>query len=192
MLEQGTSEWFDATLSIPMVSDMARVVTHAQGTLAKHADGYIAQLLARLVTQEPERLGRHWMERGPAIEPEARDWYSHHFDRDVEQVGLVLNSGAGYSPDGLIGEDGCLAIQCPKHATHVLYLMAGALPDCYKPFVHGALVVSERAWCDFVSYCPPFEPLCVRVGRDEYTDKVANALADFLVRLSATRERLGL
>ena len=58
--------------------------------------------------------------------------------------------------------------------------------------VHGALVVSERAWCDFVSYCPPFEALCVRVGRDEYTDKVADALTDFLVRLNAMRERLGL
>ena len=32
----------------------------------------------------------------------------------------------------------------------------------------------------------------VRTGQGEYTDKVANALADFLVRLNATRERLGL
>ena len=103
----------------------------------------------------------------------------------------MLNSGVGYSPDGLIGDHGCLAIQCPKPATHVLYLMAGALPDCYEPLVHGALVVSERAWCDFVSYFPPFEPLCVRVERDEYADKVADALADFLVRLNAMRERLG-
>ena len=43
-----------------------------------------------------------------------------------------------------------------------------------------------------VSYCPRFEPRYVRVGRDKYTDKVANALADCLVRLNATRERLGL
>ena len=39
---------------------------------------------------------------------------------------------------------------------------------------------------------PPFEPLCVRVGRDEYTNFVANTLADLLVRLNATRGTLGL
>ena len=38
----------------------------------------------------------------------------------------------------------------------------------------------------------PSSTLCVRVGSDEYTDKVANALADFPVRLNATRERLAL
>ncbi len=70
MLEQGTSEWFDATLSIPMVSDMARVVTHAQGTLSKQADGYIAQLLAQRVMQQPEQHSRQWMERDPALESE--------------------------------------------------------------------------------------------------------------------------
>ncbi len=97
MFEKRTSEWFEATLGIPMVSDMARVVTHAQGTLSKQADGYIAHLLAHRVIQEPEQHIRQWMERGTALEPAARDWYSLNFDRDVEEVGLVLNSGAGYS-----------------------------------------------------------------------------------------------
>ena len=134
MFEQGTSEWFDATLGIPMVSGITRVVTHAPGTLSKQANGYIAQLLAYPVTQDRERLSRQWMEHGPALEPEVRDWYSHRFDQAIEQVGLVLNSGVGYSPDGLIGDHCSLAIQCPKPATHVLYLMAGALPDCYGAY----------------------------------------------------------
>ena len=82
MFEQRTSEWFEATLGIPTVSDMARVVTHAQGTLSKQADGYIAHLLAHRVSQELEQHSSQWLERGTALKPETRDWYSLNFDLD--------------------------------------------------------------------------------------------------------------
>jgi hypothetical protein len=36
---------------------------------------------------------------------------------------------AAASPDGLVNADGLLEIKCPKTATHLQYLMDGAVPS---------------------------------------------------------------
>ena len=70
-----------------------------------------------------------------------------------------------------------LEIKCPKPSTHVYWFLAGELPDKHRPQCHAALLLAERDWLDFVSYCPGFPALLLRVVPDDYTDKVAAALA---------------
>lgn len=177
--KQGSDEWFQARLGIPTVSEFSRFVTPKRGDLSAQATGYIADLIVETIDGPGEQIRSYWMDRGRLLEDEARSYYEFETDQTVEQVGLILNKGAGWSPDGLPGAGG-LEIKCPKPSTHVKWLLDGDVPDEHKPQAHGALVVGEKPWIDFLSYCPSYRPLLIRIKPDDYTVKVGNALTKFL------------
>ena len=190
--EQGTPEWYAVRLGIPTASEFGKIFTPKTMKLSASADGYIDRLIDEIVRPDAERgwgSNRH-TERGHALEPEARELYA--FMRDdarVRPVGFVLRDDgrAGCSPDSLVDDDGGLEIKSPDGPTHIGYLRAGVLPDEYKPQVHGSLVITKRAWWDFISYCPGYKPLIVRVTPDDYTKKLAECLDQFLDRLDAAK-----
>lgn len=187
-MEQRSPEWFEARRGIPTASSFSKIITPKTGNLSSQCDDLIAQLICELIDDLPEEepFSTVWMERGEYTEEEARDWYAFRFDKDVEQVGFILNDDrtAGASPDGVIRDDqfGLLEIKCPKPAVHVRYLMDAILPDQYRPQVHGALHISGADYLDFVSYCPGLKPMVIRVLPDEYTEKVGAALSKFHTR----------
>jgi len=189
-IPQGEPEWFQARLGIPTASAASKIITPKTGKLSSQVDAYIAELIAETVEAGDEQTRSYWMERGILYESEARDWYEFRTGQEVRQVGLVLNHGAGWSPDGLVGDDGAVEFKCPKGSTHVKYLMAGELPDEYRPQCHMGLWVGEREWMDFVSYHPAFNPFLIRVLRDDYTEKVGAALAEFVQRYEETKSRI--
>ena len=193
-MEQRSPEWFDARRGIPTASALSKVITPKTGKLSAQCDEYIGTLIADLVDCEIEEdsFSNAWMERGMFLEEEARDWYAFQNDVAVDQVGFIMNDDktAGVSPDGIVKDIGLLEIKCPKPAVHVKYLLNGGLPDLYKPQVHGALHISGAAWVDFISYCPGFASLVVRVLPDEYTEKVGVALQLFIDRLESAKEKI--
>ncbi len=188
-LEQGTDEWLEARRGIPTASSFSKIITPKTGVLSKTSDKYIAEIIAETVEPDNSFQGNQWTERGHELEPEARNWYEFQTGCDVRQVGMILldDLTAGVSPDGLIDDDGMLEIKCPKPSTHVEWLLNGGLPDEHKPQCHAALHIAQRKWLDFVSYCPKFKPLLVRVEPDEYTEKVGAALEAFKEKLSAAK-----
>ena len=190
--KQGTDEWLEARRGIPTASEFSKIITPRTGKLSASTDKYIAELIAETVEPDHDFQGNYWTERGLALEPEARAWYEFQTDNTVNEVGMVLldDRSAGVSPDGLINSDGMLEIKSPKPSTHVLWWLRGVLPDEHKPQCHAALQIAERQWLDFVSYCPRFRPLLVRITPDEYTVKVAAALAEFTERLDAAKSRI--
>ncbi len=181
-LEQGSPEWFEARSGIPTVSQFSRFVTPARGSYSAQARGYVADLIVETVEGPSEGMSSYYMERGIVLEEEARDWYAFDHDCMVQECGLILNDGVGWSPDGIPDDawKGGIEIKCPKPATHVKWLLEGALPDEHKPQCHGALIVGELEWLDFISYCPGYRPLLIRVTPDEYTEKVTTCLTRFL------------
>lgn len=179
-LEQGSQEWLEARLGIPTVSEFSRFITPAKGDFSTQCDGYVADLIVEKKEGITERFKSHWMEHGTLTEPDARLWYTFDTGSAVEECGLILNKGAGWSPDGLVAPGGAIEVKCPKSQTHVKWIMKGGLPNEHKPQCHGALVVGELEWVDFISYCEGYKPLIVRVYRDEYTVKVEAALKRFL------------
>lgn len=190
--EQGSDEWFTARRGIPTASEFSRIVTPKTGALSKSADAYIAELIAELVCfDDSAPFSNQWTERGQALEAEARNWYEFQHDISVQQVGLILRDDgmAAVSPDGLIGSHSGLEIKCPAPKTHVSWLMAGGLPDEHRPQVHANILLSEREQWEFLSYCPGFEPLVITVKRDDYTEKLSNALDTFIDKLLACHER---
>lgn len=171
--EQRSDEWYAARRGIPTASEFGNIITPKKREYAAAAETYINELIDEMIRPDAVRSfggNRHTL-RGESLEPEARDLYAFVHDVVPVQVGFILSDdGAmGCSPDSLIDPDGGLEVKCPDGPTHVKWLRAGVLPDEHKPQVHGCLIITGRAWWDFWSYCPPYEPLLVRTFRDDFT-----------------------
>lgn len=192
-IEQGSPEWYAARLGVPTASEFGSIITPKKGEYAAAADTYINQLIDELIRpQAAESFGgnRHTL-RGKELEPDAREYYAFEQDVVPQQVGFILNEAGtlGCSPDSLIGADGGLEIKCPDGPTHVKWVRAGGIPDEHKPQVHGSLIITGRAWWDFLSYCPGYEPLLVRVTPDGFTEKLQGHLDRFVREYHAARAK---
>lgn len=197
--EQLSLAWFEGRRGIPTASNFGRILTPKTMRLAAAADEYIAELIGEQLSSLPllDRPMSAAMQHGVECEPEARDYYCLTRGVEVRRVGLCLTDDGrfGCSPDGLVdvsGTDtqGGLELKCPQGKTQVGYLLAGTLPDEYRAQVHGSLIVTGRAWWDFLSYSPGLPPLLLRVTADEYTAKLRAALDEFHVRLTDTLRRI--
>lgn len=191
---QGSDEWMALRCTIPTASEFGKIITPAKGDLSSQATAYRHLLLACWLKGGPvDEFLSYWMERGTEMEPEARDAYGLQTGNDVEQVGFITRDDGmvGCSPDGLVGEPGCVEFKCPAPHTHVGYLLKGTLPTQYKPQVQGQLLIAERDWCDFMSYHPDMPPVRIRVNRDEaYIGKLETAMDKFVTQLLEGREQL--
>lgn len=117
------------------------------------------------------------MARGTELEPFARSAYESLRGVLVEEVGFCESTEldcVGVSPDGLIGADGLIEIKCPAAmAKHLEALRTGGASVYaeYRWQVQGQLWVTDRAWCDVVSFDPRWPDglqLAIhRVFRDE-------------------------
>ena len=95
------------------------------------------------------------MWRGVEAEPYARAAYcaSHARAREVgfmrrDEDGWTL----GYSPDGLVGDDGLIEIKAPRAKTHLRTILADEVPAYNMAQLQAGLLVSGRKWIDFVSF----------------------------------------
>lgn len=193
--QQGTEEWFAARLGIPTASEFSDIITPARGDYSTSAPKYIARLIDDIVRPgaRDRFTGNAHTERGHQLEPEARQFYEFERDTSVREVGFVLTDCGrfGCSPDALAG-DGGAEIKSPDGPTHVEWMMAGGIPDKHKAQVHGNLIVTGAAWWDFLSYCPGYEPILIRVTPDKFTDKLRAHLERFHDDYTAALARFGL
>lgn len=95
------------------------------------------------------------MLRGQSDEPLARDVYSEHY-APVTQTGFMLREESGwrlgYSPDGLVGEEGLLEIKSRRPKSQVKTVLSNGVPIENMAQLQCALLVSGRQWIDYVSY----------------------------------------
>ena len=188
--KQGSDEWFAARRGIPTASEFSRIITPKTGKLSAGVDLYIAELIAQAAGFDDAWQGSYWADRGLMLEDEAIAWYEFEHEVSVDRIGMIIREDGAVagSPDGLIDEDGGIEVKCPMAKNHILTMMAGDMPDKHKPQVHGLLYLSGRKWWDYLSYCPDFEPLLIRVEPDEYTVKVGEALEVFLLRFAQAKK----
>ncbi len=189
--EQRSEEWYAVRRGLPTASEFGNIITPKRGDYASAAETYINELIDEVVRPDAVRstaTSRH-MQRGQTMEPEARDLYAFVQDVVPRPVGFILSDDGtmGCSPDSLIDPDGGLEVKCPDGPTHVKWLRAGGVPDEHKAQVHGCLIITGRAWWDFWSYCPGYEPLLVRTHPDAWTDRLRGHLARFTAELAAAR-----
>jgi putative phage-type endonuclease len=173
-IDQGTDEWFAVRRGKITASAISRLLT-ASGKPASNdtSRGMVFQLLAERLTGESEpSYCNDDMMRGTMLEPYARDLYAKHY-APVQECGFITAtlSGVelGYSPDGLVGDDGLIEIKSPRQKTHLQSLLTNEVPAQYISQVQTGLAVSGRSWCDFISYAPGLPLFVKRCVRDEIT-----------------------
>lgn len=171
-IDQGSEEWLKLRLGVATASNFDKIITPT-GKESTQFEKYALELATQTLVSEPDSTYKNEaMQRGNALEPLARQLYQEITLNFVDEITMFKSDcgNFGYSPDGLIGEDGLLEIKCPLATTHLKYLIDNKLPSEYIPQVQGGLLVSGRKWCDFVSYHPNFKErnmLIIRVKRDE-------------------------
>lgn len=192
--EQNSPEWYAARLGIPTASAFATVMAKGKdGGASVTRKKYLYRLAGEIITGEPEETySNAAMERGHAMEGEAREFYGFVHDAPLQRVGFVRRGNYGCSPDSLVGDDGVLEIKTALPSILVGYILADKFPVEHMAQCQGALYVTGRKWLDIVIYYPKMRPFFVkRIERDEtYIALMLDALADFTAELSVVVERL--
>ena len=168
--EQGTEEWLRIRMGMPTSSEFATVMASAKdGKERKTRNTYMRKLAGELITGEPmENYVNAFMERGKAMEAEARDFYAFTTDEVIQRVGFITNGHQrGCSPDSLIGSSGMLEIKTA--APHILIekIEADKFPPEHVAQCQGNLMVAEREWIDIGIYWPKMPMFVKRAYRDE-------------------------
>lgn len=156
--EQRSDAWYAARRGLITASVVGQLVTPTLKVANNDTSrGVIAQLVAERITGEVEEsyMNRD-MERGMLYEPVIRDRYAEITKQTVTEVGFMVRTlpgGArlGYSPDGLVGDVGCIEIKAPRSKGHVQTVLADEVPSQYVAQCQTALLVSGREWCDYLS-----------------------------------------
>lgn len=171
-LEQGTPEWHAARLGIITMSELKTLLVKGKGPcgLGTGALSYMHQLIGERITGEPSDAfqGNVHTQRGHELEPMARELYSEAAGQpQLNQVGIILNHGVGYSPDSLVDGNGLVEIKTKLPKYQIELLLSGELPPEHVAQCQGGLWVSEREWIDFVSYWPGMPLFVKRAYRDD-------------------------
>lgn len=164
---QNSPEWHAARAKIITASKVAKLLT-AKWKVANNetSRGLVNDVaMARATGLSPDDFSTEWMQRGTEFEPIARQYYEDNFGL-VQESGLFvaeISPGiiCGASPDGLVGEDGLLEIKTRKPELQFATIMADEVPADYIPQIQFQLLVTNRRWVDFVSFCDGL-PLYVR------------------------------
>lgn len=193
---QGTAEWFESRTGCLTASRMADVlaVSKRDGKPLKARQDYLRDLLAeRLTGHAMPHVVTPAMRDGIEREPLARAAYEIATGSILRLTGFVPHPTIeffGASPDALVGAEGLVEFKCPTVPTHMDWLIAGVVPDEYKPQMLSQLACTRRKWCDFVSWNPEFrESRQLFVRRFEPTAKEIAAVEEsaraFLKELDA-------
>lgn len=205
---QRSPEWFAVRNGVFSASEFGPFITGS----GKVADAARLKMILRKIrdTQEKDAWETQMeaneeramsynvpVQRGNALEAEAREYYQSMTGYIVQEVGFVTNDAGdfGCSPDGLIPAANApwshgLEIKCPMPVTHLEWLLAGELPEKHKWQVHGSMAVTGLSQWDFMSYCPGQAPLLIEVRRDRFTDDLLQGLCSMMAEKKEIKSKL--
>lgn len=198
-LYQGTEEWFAARCGMLTASEMSLILTPTFKVAKNEKEKtHLYELLAQRISGhvEPHFVSNDML-RGHEDEIEALSLYAKHF-APTEAVGFITNDKwgftLGYSPDALVGPDGLVETKSRRQKyqieTFVVHVLEQTIPADYVLQIQTGLLVSERSWCDLVSYSGGLPLACIRAYPDEKIQAaIEDAAAGFEERLAAAQER---
>ncbi len=183
-LIQGSDEWLAARRGLLTASEMRLVITPTlKVAVNDKATAHLYELAAQRVTSrvEPSYVSDDML-RGIDEEQYARDAYSAAY-AEVEEIGFVTNDKWGFtigsSPDGFVGADGMIEVKAPRQKSQFEAIVNQEMPDAHAIQVQTGLLVSERNWCDYISYHGGMHMVTVRIYAD-------TAIQDAIVEASRT------
>lgn len=183
-VEQGSIEWLIARQGLITGTRFADCFRRGDAiqTLINRC---VAELTQRYYNEEaPAEIVAKPLQWGRDHEGEARGLYEFENDVEVRQVGFVYSYAddlVGFSPDGLVDPNGQIEIKCPMNLEEHIRHWRDGIPKDYLHQVKGGLWVTNRDWCDFLSYhpsAPPdFQLVKIRVEKDlKYNQELSEAV----------------
>lgn len=198
---QGSEAWHSIRCGVPTASEMKLLVTPTLKVAANEKErAHMWELLAQRLTKHVEpRYISDDMLRGQEDEIEAVALYAKTYE-PIERVGFITNDRwgftIGYSPDALVGADGL--VECKSRGqkyqiqTIVDYVSADKIDPDFMIQVQTGLMVSERKWCDLISFCGGLPMATVRVYPDEKIQAaILEAVTAFEERLAIAMRKYG-
>ena len=170
---QGSDEWLAMRCGLLTASEMKLILTPKTLKPASNDNerAHLYELLAQRITGyvEPHYISDDML-RGQEDQFLASASYSREY-APVQDVGFVTNDEwgftIGYSPDGLVGDDGAIEVKSRRQKYQLQTIIECAesqtIPDEFVLQVQTGLLVTKRKWCDFVSYCGGAHMLTIRV-----------------------------
>jgi len=157
LIKQGSDDWHHKRMGIVTASQIDKIIT-PKGTPAKNQAmrSYACTIAAqREYAFIEDNYQSFDMRCGHYFEEVARDIYSETFE-EVFEVGIVTRQindfVLGASPDGLVMKDGGIEIKSRAPKFQFETIIAGKMDDQYMNQIQGCLLVTGRAWWDFVQY----------------------------------------
>lgn len=184
--DQGTPAWFEARAGIVTASNVHKLLTPKLGVRNdKTSRALIHRLVHERRTGHPADGGATTfaMRRGTELEPYAREHFKQHWLADgqtVTEAGFITRDHEatdtapayrlGYSPDGLIDDDGVLEIKCPGPEKFWTWFEEseryyqdhgepGYVPAEHMAQVQAGLYVAGRRHGVFMAYTPGLPPI---------------------------------
>lgn len=128
------------------------------------------------------------MWRGKDDEPYARDAYTEHF-APVQEMGFIVrddDTRIGYSPDGLVGDDGLIEVKSRRQKNQLLAVLDNTIPHMHMAQMECGLYVTGRQWCDYISFAGGMHLWVRRVYPDpDWFDVIAAAARTFETNCAA-------
>jgi hypothetical protein len=156
---QRSDEWHAARRGIITASAVGKLITPKTIRIADNPDSrrIALTLAAERITgwTEPTYVSDD-MWRGIEDEPIARAVYAEHYAPVVEAGFMTEDEWGftvGYSPDGLVGDNGLIEIKSRRPKNHLETILAGTPPLENMAQLQCALLVTGRDWLDYVSFC---------------------------------------
>lgn len=182
-LEQGSPEWLAARCGLLTASTIGKLITPSTLKVADNetSRGLTHTLAAERITGHVEYVHpTSDMQRGSSDEPFARAVYAEHY-APVEEVGFMVREEAdytlGFSPDGLVGEDGLIEIKSRKAKEQLATVLLDRVPLYNIAQIHAGMLVADRKWCDYVSFSAGLPLWRKRIERSTKWDAVIEEAA---------------
>ena len=191
--DQNSPEWRKARAGIVTASAFSTVLAKGKsGGSSLTRTTLLYRLAGEIITGEPaETFSNGAMERGHAMEEEARDYYAFITDQEPELVGFVRNGRKGASPDAFLGSDGLLEIKTHKPEILIGMIFKDEFPPEHKAQTQGQLWICEREWVDLQCYWRGMPSFIKRSYRDEaYISQLSGEVDRFNDDLDLIVERL--
>lgn len=201
---QGTDEWHDVRRGILTASEMKHVLTPTLKTTNNDKSrAHLFELAAQRISQytEPTYIGDDML-RGCEDEIRARVLYDKHYSA-VKEVGFITKTvngvTVGYSPDGLVGDNGLIEIKSRRQKFHVETVLTNEVPVEYVMQLQTGLYVTEREWIDYVSYSGGLPMWVIRVYQDykiqaaiyeaavAIEEKITEMVSDFVIKSASNK-----
>jgi hypothetical protein len=159
-------------------------------TVIEPAQGDTARSLTRLLVAEritgwtePTYVSDD-MERGWQDEPRANEAYAEWRKTPVKPMGFMVRDDwgfpIGYSPDGLVGDDGLTEVKSRRSKKQLQTILSGEVPAENMAQLQTALLVSGREWIDYISYAGGMHLWALRVYPDPmWFDAIVEAVRAF-------------